>query len=50
MGYLFVDSLHRNIMDPVMAYILIVAVVAVLANIVADICYAVLDPRIRVAA
>ena len=50
MGRLFVDSLGRNIQDPVMAYILIVGIFAVLANFVADLVYAVLDPRIRVSA
>jgi peptide/nickel transport system permease protein len=50
MGHLFVDSLVRNQQDPVMAYILIVAILAVVANFVADLIYAVLDPRIRVAA
>jgi peptide/nickel transport system permease protein len=33
----------------VMAYILIVGILAVVANFVADLIYAVLDPRIRVA-
>ena len=50
MGHLFVDSLSRNQQDPVMAYILIVGILAVVANFVADLIYAVLDPRIRVAA
>lgn len=50
MGRLFVDSLRDNQQDPVMAYILIVGILAVLANFVADLVYAVLDPRIRVAA
>ncbi len=49
MGHLFVDSLSRNQQDPVMAYITIVAILAVVANFVADLLYAVLDPRIRVA-
>jgi glutathione transport system permease protein len=49
MGHLFVDSLTRNQQDPVMAYILIVGIFAVVANFVADLVYAVLDPRIRVA-
>ncbi|HSE69261.1 MAG TPA: ABC transporter permease [Nocardioidaceae bacterium] len=48
MGRLFVDSLSHNEIDPVMAYILIVGVLAVVANFVADLLYAVLDPRIRV--
>ena len=50
MGRLFVDSLGNNQQYPVMAYIVIVGVLAVLANFVADLIYAVLDPRIRVAA
>lgn len=49
MGHLFVDSLGRNQQDPVMAYIVIVGIFAVIANFVADLVYAVLDPRIRVA-
>ena len=50
MGRLFVDSLANNQQDPVMAYIVIVGILAVIANFVADLIYAVLDPRIRVAA
>jgi peptide/nickel transport system permease protein len=50
MGKLFVDSLANSQQDPVMAYIVIVGILAVVANFVADLIYAVLDPRIRVAA
>jgi peptide/nickel transport system permease protein len=50
MGHLFVDALGRNQQYPVMAYVTIVAILAVVANFVADLIYAVLDPRIRVAA
>jgi len=50
MGQLFVTSLDGNQQDPVMAYIVIVGVLAVLANIVSDLAYAALDPRIRVSA
>ncbi len=50
MGRLFVNSLGDNQIDPVMAYIVIVGILAVAANFVADLVYAVLDPRIRVAA
>jgi glutathione transport system permease protein len=49
MGRLFVTSLGDNQQDPVMAYIVIVGILAVTANFVADLVYAVLDPRIRVA-
>ena len=47
---LFVVSLRNNQQDPVMAYILIVGILAVMANLAADLIYAVLDPRIRVSA
>ena len=50
MGRLFVVSLGDNQQYPVMAYIIIVGILAVVANVVADLVYAVLDPRIRVAA
>jgi peptide/nickel transport system permease protein len=50
MGRLFVVSLGDNQQDPVMAYIVIVGILAVIANFFADLIYAVLDPRIRVAA
>ena len=48
MGKLFIDSLNGNLIDPVMAFILVVGILAVVANFVADLVYAVLDPRIRV--
>ncbi|MFB9777253.1 ABC transporter permease [Brevibacterium otitidis] len=48
MGRMFVDSLGKADIDPVMAYILITGILAVVANIVADFVYAILDPRIRV--
>jgi peptide/nickel transport system permease protein len=50
MGRLFVVSLADNQQYPVMAYITIVGILAVIANFAADLIYAVLDPRIRVAA
>lgn len=48
MGTLFLHSLTQAEIDPVMAYLLIVAALAIIANIVADLIYAALDPRIRV--
>ncbi len=48
MGQLFVRSLSQGEIEPVMAYLAIVAIAAIVANIVADIIYAGLDPRIRV--
>jgi peptide/nickel transport system permease protein len=50
MGRLFVDSLQGNQQYPVMAYIVIVGILAVVANFVSDLVYAVLDPRIRATA
>ena len=47
MGQLFVESLRGAEIEPVMAYLLITAALAIVANIVADIVYAVVDPRIR---
>ena len=47
MGKLFLDSLNEAELDPLMAYIIVTAAMAVIANVVADILYAVLDPRIR---
>ncbi|UFU07488.1 ABC transporter permease [Ruania halotolerans] len=48
MGQMFIRHLDENDIEPVMAYLLIVAFLAIVANIVADLIYAVLDPRIRV--
>ncbi len=48
MGLLFLNALQRGEIDPVMAYLVIVAALAIIANIVADLIYAALDPRIRV--
>ena len=48
MGKLYIDSMRQAELDPVMAYILITGLLAIIANLVADFLYAVLDPRIRV--
>ncbi|PCC45339.1 ABC transporter permease [Brevibacterium aurantiacum] len=48
MGKLFIDSMRQSELDPIMAYILITGLLAIIANLVADFLYAVLDPRIRV--
>ncbi len=48
MGQLFIRSLDNNEIEPVMAYLMIIAFLAIVANIVADIIYALLDPRIRI--
>ncbi|RBP66277.1 peptide/nickel transport system permease protein [Brevibacterium sanguinis] len=48
MGKLFIDSMRQSELDPIMAYIVITGIIAIVANLVADFVYAVLDPRIRV--
>lgn len=48
MGKMFIDAMNQNELDPVMAYIMITGILAIVANLVADFLYAVLDPRIRV--
>lgn len=48
MGRLFVTSLDGAEADPVMAYIMITGGLAMVANLVADFLYGLLDPRIRV--
>ena len=48
MGRLFVTSLTGSEVDPVMIYIMITGALAMIANLVADFLYGILDPRIRV--
>ena len=48
MGRLFVTSLAGSEIDPVMIYIMITGALAMIANLVADFLYGILDPRIRV--
>ena len=48
MGKLFQDGLVQTDPNPVMAFFVVAAVIAVIANLLADIAYGALDPRIRV--
>jgi peptide/nickel transport system permease protein len=48
MGRLFIDALHHVSVNVLMAYFLVTGLLLLIGNIVADILYAVLDPRIRV--
>ncbi len=50
MGSMFVQALHAVDPNPVMAFFLVTGTLAVLFNLVADLAYAALDPRIRVTA
>ncbi len=47
MGYFFITRLQTNDVYSVMAYIMIVAISVIVFNLVADILYGFLDPRIR---
>ncbi len=48
MGRLFQDGLNNYDPNPIMAFFVVSALIAVLVNLLADIAYAALDPRIRV--
>ena len=48
MGRLFVNALRDVSVNVLMAYFLVTALILLIGNLVADILYAVLDPRIRV--
>lgn len=48
MGSLFVDGLRRGDVNLVMGFFLVTGVLAVVFNLVADLLYSALDPRIRV--
>ena len=48
MGSLFNAGLQRGDLNPVMAYFLVIAIMAILFNFLADLSYAALDPRVRV--
>ncbi len=48
MGQMFIRGLREAEINPIMSYLIIVAFLAIIANIVADLIYAALDPRIRV--
>jgi peptide/nickel transport system permease protein len=46
-GYYFINELRNNDLYAVMAYLLVTSIVIIVFNLVADILYGVLDPRIR---
>jgi peptide/nickel transport system permease protein len=47
MGYFFITRLQTNDVYSVMAYVMIVAITVILFNLLADVLYGFLDPRIR---
>lgn len=50
MGALFQQAINQVDLNPIMGVFLVTAVAAVLFNLIADLVYAALDPRIRIAA
>ncbi len=50
MGSLFINSVGRVDVNPVMGYFLVIATTAIVFNFLADLAYAALDPRVRVVA
>jgi peptide/nickel transport system permease protein len=50
MGQLFVQALHRTDPNPIMGFFLVAGMLALLFNLIADLIYSVLDPRVRVKA
>jgi peptide/nickel transport system permease protein len=47
MGLYFLNALLANDPYPIMAWLLIVAATIILFNLVADIAYGLMDPRVR---
>jgi peptide/nickel transport system permease protein len=47
MGYYYVNQLALGDPYPVMAWLLVVATLVIVFNLIADIAYGVLDPRVR---
>ena len=50
MGATFIQGLHNQDPNPVMGFFLVVGIAAVTFNLIADLAYSVLDPRVRVKA
>ncbi|KJC65661.1 ABC transporter permease subunit [Agreia bicolorata] len=48
MGNLFATALGRTDLNPIMGYFIVIAIVAIAFNFLADLAYAALDPRVRV--
>jgi glutathione transport system permease protein len=47
MGYYFINSLFASDPYPVMAWLMVVAIIVITFNLIADLLYSVFDPRIR---
>lgn len=48
MGRLFIQGVNNQDPNPVMAFFVIISMFAIMANLLADLAYAALDPRIRI--
>jgi peptide/nickel transport system permease protein len=48
MGSLFVRGLNAVDVNLVMGYVMVVGLMAVIGNVIADLLYSALDPRIRI--
>jgi peptide/nickel transport system permease protein len=47
MGFYFINALQASDPYPVMAWLMVVATMVIVFNLIADILYGVFDPRIR---
>ena len=48
MGAMYINGLRNLDLNPIMGYFLVIAILAIAFNFIADLLYAVLDPRVRV--
>jgi peptide/nickel transport system permease protein len=48
MGKLIIDSIYNLDRPVVVAYLMIIVVIFVMLNLIVDILYSVLDPRVRI--
>lgn len=48
MGRFFIEAISGSMIDPAMFYVMLTGSAAIIANLLADLLYAVIDPRIRV--
>lgn len=48
MGRMFIQGVNNQDPNPVMAFFVVISMFAIMANLLADLAYAVLDPRIRI--
>jgi peptide/nickel transport system permease protein len=49
MGYMFLQAVGNYDLFPLLAWLIVAALLVIVFNLIADLLYAVLDPRIRLA-